>query len=512
MSIATPQTAQATPARSTPLEIASDSLAFGVVFAVALMVIQRGIGFVRGILFCRYMADYELGQWSMVYSFLMLLAPLAVLGLPGCFGRFIEHYLQRGQAGVFIRRIARISCILTLFLASSMYLAPVWYSQIMFRSSDHVAIVNGMAFSIVMVAACNFLTSLMESMRQVRLATLMRFCQGVSFAIVGTLFIAFWSDGATAATIGFGIACICGSLPALWFLWKHQNVFSCEGVNLTHSAMWRRIAPFAVWLWASNLVSNMFEVADRYMLIHWSPVSAEIAHGYVGQYHSGRVIPLLLVGLAIVLEGMFLPYMTVLWEKGKQKEASHQINSTVKLLAIIFTLGAILIIALSPILFDDVLGGKYAGGMAVLPLTLVYCIWSSMFWMWQTYLWVAEKGKLVFAVTGIGLVANIILNAALIPHMELWGAVIATATATLISLILLGFANRMAGSVSDHRIWLLAAFPVVILFPLWLASLSAIAVLVTTWKTTWVLNEQEKGIAVEYAQSLKAKVLGRFKK
>lgn len=55
----------------------SDSIAAGVIFALVLTVGQRIVGFGRGILFCRLMTEQELGQWSMVWSYLMLLAPLA---------------------------------------------------------------------------------------------------------------------------------------------------------------------------------------------------------------------------------------------------------------------------------------------------------------------------------------------------------------------------------------------------------------------------------------------------
>ena len=490
------------------MAIVSDSLAVGVVFAISLTVIQRAVGFVRGILFCRYMPDHELGQWSMVYSFLMLLAPLAVLGLPGSFGRFVEYYMQRGQAGVFIRRIAKISCVLTLLLAGSMYLLPVTFSQIMFRSPEHTDIIGCMAFAIVMVSTCNFLFSLMESLRQIRLVTIMRFVQGVSFAVFGTVFILTWSNGASAATFGFAIACSLASIPALCFLWKYQNAFAQTGETLTQSAMWKRIAPFAIWLWASNFVHNMFEVADRYMLVHWSSVPSEVAHGFVGQYHSGRVVPLLLVGIAVVICGLFLPFMTVLWEKGQKREATRQINMTIKLMAIGFTTAAIAIIILSPLLFDVILDGRYDDGLAVLPLTLVYCIWFSLFWMWQTYLWVAEKGKLVFAVTAVGLVTNLALNALLIPHMELWGAVIATATATFACVILVGFANLYAGGSIDNRIWGLLALPLIALLPVWLACVILLAVVAISWKTNFIFDPDDREIAKGYFAQMKAKLSG----
>ena len=40
----------------------------------------------------------------MAYSFLLLAAPVVVLGLPGSFGRYLERFRQRGQLRTFLRR------------------------------------------------------------------------------------------------------------------------------------------------------------------------------------------------------------------------------------------------------------------------------------------------------------------------------------------------------------------------------------------------------------------------
>ena len=50
----------------------------------------------------------------MVYSFLMLAAPLAVLGVPGSFGRYAEHYRQRGHLRTFLHRAAVWTAVCTL--------------------------------------------------------------------------------------------------------------------------------------------------------------------------------------------------------------------------------------------------------------------------------------------------------------------------------------------------------------------------------------------------------------
>src|SRR6187549_1339532 len=81
-----------------------DTLAASVTILLVANLVQRSIGFGRGILFCRWLSPDELGTWDMAYSFLLLASPVVVLGLPGTFGRYLERYRQRGQLRTFLRR------------------------------------------------------------------------------------------------------------------------------------------------------------------------------------------------------------------------------------------------------------------------------------------------------------------------------------------------------------------------------------------------------------------------
>ena len=185
----------------------SDSIAAGVMFAIVLTIGQRVVGFGRGILFCRLMTDQQLGQWSMVWSYLMLLAPLAVLGLPGCFGKFTEYYRQRGQLKSFIGRIAAISLITTAAMSGLIVVYAEQFSYMLFRDSTQTGLTICLGLALLLVTASNFLGSLMESLRQVRVVTIMRFVTGISFAVVATALLLTWEDSSTAATTGFAISC-----------------------------------------------------------------------------------------------------------------------------------------------------------------------------------------------------------------------------------------------------------------------------------------------------------------
>src|SRR3972149_5494144 len=94
----------------------TDSLVHSVVLLLSLTAVQRVIGFFRAIFFCRWLDAEQLGLWDMAFGFLMLAGPLAVLALPGTFGRYAEYYRQCGQIRPFLRRTSA-ACVFLMLLA-----------------------------------------------------------------------------------------------------------------------------------------------------------------------------------------------------------------------------------------------------------------------------------------------------------------------------------------------------------------------------------------------------------
>ncbi len=473
-------------------ELKVDSLKFGVAFALILTAVQRVIGLVRSVLFCRMLPEEQLGQWSLTWSYLMLIAPLAVLGLPGSFNRYVEMYRQTGQLKAFLFRITGISLVMTVVFSVLMFVFAEPISHWLYRDSQQQHLVLVMAMSLIVIVAFNFLASLLEAMRQVRLVTIMRFINGLAFAVFGMGLIFFWSNGTEAVTIGFAASCLVAMVPAVWYFTRNWSIVESSSLPLPRQSMWSRVAPFAAWLWVINLVSNLYEVADRNMLLHLAPVSPAEAQAMIGQYHSGRIIPLVLVGLAAMLSGILMSYMTASWERGDREKVSQQLRWTLKLMGLGFTLLGVSVMLVSPLLFQVVLQNKFSGGLAVLPLTLVYCIWYSLVTVGQDYLWCREKGKWACLAVLIGLTANIALNFALIPRFGLGGAVWATAISNLFALVALYVTNFCFGWKPDRGVWLTALLPLVLLLPVQMGLALVLVFSWAGWKYGWLFNEHEQ--------------------
>ena len=281
-------------------------------------------------------------------------------------------------------------------------------------------------------------------------------------------------------------------LPAGWYLWNHRSSFVDDGENISDAKLWKRLAPFALWLWLANIFSNLFEASDRYMLIHWSQEAAEVAIGTVGQYHSGRVVPLLLVSVATVLAGIIMPYFSAAWEAGDKQKVHRQVNWATKSVLLMFVFGGWLVLLAAPLLFESIFQGRYNDGLAVLPLTLVYCTYYSAFLVAQEYLWVREKGGIAFGIVAVALTGNILLNMALIPTLGLWGAVMATTAANASTLFFILIANHIAGCKTEVGLWCCSFLPALLLLPSELGVASLLAIIWICLKTSWIISPTER--------------------
>src|SRR5688572_10038316 len=159
---------------------------------IVLMVAQRLLGFVRGVLFCRWLDPAELGQWEMALAFFSMAAPLAVLGIPGSFGRYVEFYRAQGQLKAFLRRTAALTTLLVTIAVAVMYQFPAWVSWWVFGRDDQVTLAAMMVGTLGAVIAMNYLSDLFTALRRFRLVAVLQFLHSVAFAVLGIALAIGW--------------------------------------------------------------------------------------------------------------------------------------------------------------------------------------------------------------------------------------------------------------------------------------------------------------------------------
>lgn len=483
--------------RRSPGRLAADSLADSVAVLLLLTVLQRLIGFGRGLCFCRWLDPEELGQWDMSLSFLMMAAPIAVLSLPGVFGRYLEHYRQAGQFRTFLRRMGVVTATLAALSLTAVWLARPWFSSLIFGRPDRVELVGYLAVCLLAVIANNFVTELFTALRQQRLSSGVQFLHSAVFALLGIVFLLGWKLQTASIVLAYAAACCVSFVVSLVWIAKAWQATPADLAAVPQRSFWGKLAPFAASVWFTNWLTSLFSIVDRYMIVHFSEMQASQALAEVGQYHSSRLVPLLLVMVAAMLSAIVIPHLSHDWELGQRNTVTRRLNLILKVVALTFSAIAVVVLVGSPLAFDVLFHGKFSGGLAVLPWTLVYCIWTSLALLARNYLWCAEKAWIGSLAYLAGIAVNIVLNLVLLPRFGLVGAVWSTAAGNLVALTLILCLDRWQGMRVDRGTWLAMAVPAIVALGPRGAAAALCAVTLAVFRTNWFFSAEERALLAE---------------
>jgi O-antigen/teichoic acid export membrane protein len=391
----------------------------------------------------------------------------------------------------FVHRAAAWTAACTaLAVGLVMWFAPA-LSQLMFGRLEEAPLVRGVALCLGTVILQNTLTSLLAALRLYRIVTALNFVQSLLFASLSLALL--WSRPSIASIVwGYAVASLVASAAALAWAWPALRHLEPAPDELGHGAFWHKLMRFALFVWATNLLTNLFAVIDRYMLVHYAGLSPAEALEQVGHYHTSRVVPLLLVSVTELLTGLLMPHLSHDWEAGRRELAGSRLNLAIKLTSAGMLLSGALVLAAGPILFGVVLEGRYDAGLAVLPWTLVGCVWYGVYLIAQNYLWCAEKTWLAITPLVLGLTANVLLNFALLPSYGLHGAVVSIAIATALVLVTTIALSARQGMPVDAGTWMLGAAPAALGLGVWAAAAACALVAVATLGTNLVLTADER--------------------
>ena len=390
----------------------------------------------------------------LAFNFLLLAAPLLVLGVPGSFGRYVDHYRQRGQLLCFLRRTLLLTVVASLLGTGVLVAAPDWFARLLYDDASRPGLIQLLGGVLLAVVTFNFLVELLTALRLVRFASLMQLVSSLTFAVIGIVLLCATQHREAAVLFAYGAAACTASVVGIIIVVRYCRDLPESETQLPHSALWSKLAPFAFWVWAGNLTTNLFEVADQFMLKHFAGLAPSAADSLIGQYYCSRVVPLLMISGACMFASSLLPHLTRDWDAGRYAAVRQRMQLVLKAGALSLTLAAALVLVAAPLLFTVVLRGKYDTGLTVLPATLTYCVWYCLGCLATSYLLCAERAKWGSLALLIGFVTNLLLNYWWAPRFGLAGVVAATATANAVGLAAMLVLSRDRRLDWDRGVWL----------------------------------------------------------
>jgi O-antigen/teichoic acid export membrane protein len=475
-----------------PRGLRADSLSESVLILLALTLVQPAVGFVRGVLFCRWLDSEQLGQWDVALGFLTLVAPLIVLGIPGSFGRYVEYYRRRGQLRSFLRTATLATISLTSAASVVLCGGAGFFSRLLFGGPGQAGFVWSLALALGPLVAFGFVTELLNAFRLYRVVSGLQLFRSTSFLLFGALFLFAVRLEAISILAAYALASLATAAIGGYWICRAWSDAASDGQEPGRPSIWLKVLPFALWVWTSNNLTNLFEVADRYLLVHFSGLPTKAALELVGNYHSSRIVPLLIAVFASMLASILLPHLSHAWETGRRGDVDAHLKLALKLFGFALSAGSAVFLGVAPLLFQITLQGKYQAGLSVLPGTLISCIWFGQAVIATMYLWCREEARLGSIALFVGLAVNVVLNLVLLPTWGLLGAVVASSAARLTLLLGVLAFGRLLGLRIDCGSWVAVALPLALLLGPAPALLTYGAIGLGSLASPWLLCADDK--------------------
>ncbi len=473
----------------------ADTFARSVGWMALLLVVQRGIGFARSFYVCDVLTPSEVGLWDLSFSFLMTLAPLAVLGIPGSFGRYIAVFETRGGLSRFGWQSLLVCLSLSLLAATVVIYWQRPLARWILGSAEHHDLMALLGCGLPVLVMFNYAVTWYSGLRLNRLVFRIQFAQCILFAALCALCFSTWETTGAAVVAAYLLSCLFGVLLAASYgTFRFGGSGGTVGSAKPDAAcgVWQKILPFAFWVWTSNALINLFAVCDRFLIVNWIAESEVQVQALVGQYHSSRIIPLLLVTVGAMAGSMATPYLSKDWETDNKALVGRRLNMLVKSIGVLCCFASAGALFVAPVLFQGLWEGKFAMGQSLLPWTLSYCGLAAMTLVAQKYFWVLERTWWSSVAMSVGILVNLALGILLAGTLGIQGIVAATWVAHLgVFGVVMGLGRR-AGMRWSPGVVLIAALLAASAWSGWISLLGAVLVAGLAVGTEVIFDADEK--------------------
>jgi len=460
----------------------ADTFSQSVVLLGCLVLLQRGIGFLRSFYVCSSLSPVELGQWDLAFNFLTIVAPLAVFGIPGSFGRYVPQYELNGQQRRFLRHTLLACLCLTMSGSLLIYLFRTSFARYFFGGRDHAPLVTVLAVGLPLVICFNYATSWFTGKRLSRFVFRIQFLQTLFFFGFSVLALQLFLPSAKVVIISYFLSCFAAIALAGRYALLETGVEPAHTMPAADCSIWVKILPFAFWVWVSNALINLFAVCDRVLLVNFYADKEVPIEFVVGQYHTACIFPALLMTLGATVGSMMTPYLSKDWESGCRDSVTARINLMLKAIGLLCLAASVAILFAAPLLFSKIWNDKFAMGESLLPMTLCYCSCAAMSLIAQKYFWCIEKTWFSTSALLAGLTCNFLLGLTLIGPFGIKGVVASTLASHALVLVSVLLLCQRFGLKLDFGVFAIGTALSAICFGKWIACFClAILVLATVY-------------------------------
>lgn len=394
------------------------------------MVICRFLGFARQFVIIHLVSPRDYGFFSLGMTVIVIFELFSVLGLQLGSQRYIAYLRGKGDDNGIRGIISATNHLLTISVGISTLLCLALAGPLsgLFGKPEMRDVLIWLAPIIPATVMMDTLTSYFLGLRKVEMKV---WFQNLGFYFLSLVCVLalVWRyrdlySVLMAMTLSYAL--IAAASLAYYFRFFPARLRQGAGRPMT-----RELLAFSLPLFVLALFNNLIMQTDTLMLGYYADASL------VGMYNAAFLLMSIPTIFVTAVTTIFMPVASEMVAKGNLREVRQLYSSVTKWL-FIFTLPAFLVLFCYPSqVLEALFGGSYPQAARALQLLSLGFMASTIVGPNGMSLLALGKPRILMMSNGAATLANVALNAALIPHWGMSGA----ALASFISFIVLNLFN-----------------------------------------------------------------------
>ena len=390
-------------------------------FVAGAQVVVSLLQFARLPILTKWLGASLYGTWSLIWVTVVLITPLATLGLGMAMVRFlaaerdVARIRERFLSVVFTVLAAGVFVSIILILCSDLFASSI----IGDINSSHL--VKLASFMILTQALSQMSIAFFRTFRQMKLYSVLLLAKAAAqLGLMVALLLLGWElKGVIIAVLISDILCLAVALSA---------ALTQIGFRFPRFTELKDYLKYGLPLVPSSAILWVIHSSDRYMVGYF--MEAKDVGIYAAAYAVASIISLLLGPLQVVL----LPAVSKSYDDGEIAKSRTYLKYSLKYLMLLAIPAAFGLSVLASPLIRILTTSEFTSGSVVIPFVGSGLVLYGLYQVCMNTLYLVKKTSWILWLLSISAALNIGLNLLLIPRLGILGA----AVATLIAYAVLG--------------------------------------------------------------------------
>jgi O-antigen/teichoic acid export membrane protein len=462
-----------------------DSVAASVGLVVSLLIAQRVVTFVRGIVFARALGTEQYGVYALGYFLIVITVSITGLGVPAALIRYTPRYEAQGAARWFFRKTFRLNTTVAFGVGLLVFLLPRFFSGLVYGEPSQTAVMTAVALSIPALVIMRNLVSAFFGLKLFRASSLLEFSQVAVYAVLGIALVSAYRF-ATVGLLSFALSMLITFPLFVPVLSRYLLGREPRLTGLDEPRFYRRLIRFTIWFTVTPILAHVFQYVDRLSLQRLMTASDQ------GIYSAMVNVSATISAVGFAVNNVIYPHLSTAWEKGEKNDALSNLDLAIRASSVAFTLIGLALVLLARPIILILLGHDYLAGAEVMPMLVIFHLLTISVWLFGIYPSLIERTY----VTAIGLTSalpiNVVLNLVLIPRMGITGAALATVLSYTVMWAVVVAICRAYGMPVSRRTFVISLLPFVLILPKAGALVAGVCVLYVSLRLTWIVSQAER--------------------